>query len=53
LCLSAPATLAQLDENLAALRDPVLPDERRQRLLAHGAALYREETIFRRLVRSL
>jgi hypothetical protein len=52
-CFSAPATMEQLDENLAALRDPSLPDDRRCRLEEHGAALYREETIFRRLVRVL
>jgi HEAT repeat protein len=52
-CFSAPATLEQLDENLAALRDPSLPDERRRALEEHGASLYREETIFRRLVRVL
>ena len=51
-CLSAPATLAQLDENLQALHDPALPDERRQLLLEQGAEVYREETLFRRLVRS-
>jgi aryl-alcohol dehydrogenase-like predicted oxidoreductase len=52
-CLSAPATLEQLDENLAALRDPELPEERRGPLLAHGESLYREETVFRKLVRAL
>jgi len=52
-CFSAPATLEQLEENLAALRDPSLPDDRRRRLEEHGASLYREETIFRRLVRVL
>jgi diketogulonate reductase-like aldo/keto reductase len=52
-CFSAPATLEQLDENLAALRDPSLSEERRQQLEQHGASLYREETIFRRLVRML
>jgi aryl-alcohol dehydrogenase-like predicted oxidoreductase len=52
-CLSAPATLEQLEENLEALRDPHLPEDRLAALLAHGAALYREETIFRKLVRSL
>jgi hypothetical protein len=52
-CFSAPATVAQLDENLAVMRDPSLPDERRRRLEEHGASLYREETIFRRLVRVL
>jgi hypothetical protein len=50
-CLSAPATLEQLDENLAALADPELPDDRRRALLTFGEALYREETTFRRLVR--
>lgn len=52
-CFSAPATPEQLDENLTALRDPSLSDERRQQLEEHGASLYREETIFRRLVRML
>jgi aryl-alcohol dehydrogenase-like predicted oxidoreductase len=52
-CLSAPATLEQLEENLKALRDPELPPDRLAALLAHGTALYREETIFRKLVRSL
>jgi HEAT repeat protein len=51
-CLTAPATLELLEENLAALRLPHLDDERRQRLLAQGASLYEDETIFRRLVRS-
>jgi hypothetical protein len=50
-CLSAPASLAQLDDNLAALRDPVLPEERRNYLLAFGERLYEEETVFRRFVR--
>jgi hypothetical protein len=51
-CLTAPATRELLEENLAALRLPHLDDERRQRLLAQGASLYEDETIFRRLVRS-
>jgi hypothetical protein len=51
-CLSAPATLEQLQENLDALRDPALPDDRRRELLEQGAALYQDETVFRRLVRS-
>jgi HEAT repeat protein len=50
-CLSAPASLAQLDDNLAALRDPVLPEERRNYLLSFGEKLYEEETVFRKLVR--
>jgi len=53
VCLSAPANLEQLDENLAALYDPTLPDERRQHLLRHGAAVYQEDSTFRKLVRSL
>jgi aryl-alcohol dehydrogenase-like predicted oxidoreductase len=52
-CLSAPATLEQLDENLSALRDPTLPDERRQALLRHGERVYAEDTTFRKLVRAL
>lgn len=52
-CLSAPATLEQLDENLAALRDPLLGDERRAALLAQGERVYEEDTIFRKLVRAL
>jgi aryl-alcohol dehydrogenase-like predicted oxidoreductase len=50
-CLTAPATLELLEENLAALRQPHLDDERRHRLLALGASLYEDEAIFRRLVR--
>jgi aryl-alcohol dehydrogenase-like predicted oxidoreductase len=52
-CLSAPASLAQLEQNLAALHDPTLADERRQYLEAFGARLYEEETLFRRFVRDL
>jgi aryl-alcohol dehydrogenase-like predicted oxidoreductase len=51
-CWTAPATVQLLEENLAALRDPALTEDRRQALLAQGASLYEEETIFRRLVRS-
>jgi aryl-alcohol dehydrogenase-like predicted oxidoreductase len=51
-CLSAPATLGELEENLAALHDPELPPERRRRLQAHGEDLYREEKVFHRLVRA-
>ncbi len=50
--LSAPATLEQLAENLDVLRDPRLPEERRHALLAHGEEMYRDETLFRRVVRS-
>jgi aryl-alcohol dehydrogenase-like predicted oxidoreductase len=52
-CLSAPATLEQLAENLQALRDPELPEDRRQSLLAQGERVYEEDTMFRRLVRAL
>ncbi len=52
-CWSAPATLAQLDENLAALRDPTLPPEQLRELLAHGEGVYEEDAIFRKLVRAL
>jgi aryl-alcohol dehydrogenase-like predicted oxidoreductase len=51
-CWTAPATLEQLEANLEALVDPVLPAERRTALLAHGAAVYAEDTAFRQLVRS-
>jgi hypothetical protein len=52
LCLTAPATLEQLEENLQVLADPALPEDRRRALLEQGADVYREETLFRRLVRS-
>jgi HEAT repeat protein len=51
-CLSAPATLEQLEANLAALAEPELPPERRQALLARGERVYQEDAVFRRLVRS-
>ena len=52
-CLSAPASLAHLEDNLAALRDPALPDERRDYLLSFGSSLYDEETVFRKFVRNV
>lgn len=52
-CWSAPATLAHLDANLRALREPELPPDRTAALVRFGDALYREETAFRRLVREL
>jgi aryl-alcohol dehydrogenase-like predicted oxidoreductase len=52
-CLSAPATIEELDDNLAALRDPALPEERRRELVTFGDALYEEEVTFRRLIRSV
>jgi aryl-alcohol dehydrogenase-like predicted oxidoreductase len=51
MCLSAPATLAELEENLQALHDPALPDELRDGLLTSGAAVYEEDTVFRKLIR--
>ena len=50
-CLSAPATLEQLDENLQALRDPELPDDRRRLLLAQGERIYEEDTVLRKCLR--
>jgi hypothetical protein len=52
-CLSAPGTLAELEENLAALRDPALPEDRRAELLSFGERLYEEETAFRKCVRDV
>jgi aryl-alcohol dehydrogenase-like predicted oxidoreductase len=52
-CWSAPATVEQLEHNLAVLRDPHLPAEGREHLERFGAALYREEKAFERLVRML
>jgi hypothetical protein len=52
-CLSAPATLEQLEDTLAVLRDPHLPEDRRAQLEVQGAALYEEEKVFQKLVRSL
>jgi hypothetical protein len=52
-CWSAPATVEQLEANLRALFDPELPAERKAYLQRFGAALYREETVFLRLVRVL
>jgi hypothetical protein len=45
--------MEQLEENLKALHEPDLPEERLRGLLAHGEALYREESVFRKLVRVL
>jgi HEAT repeat protein len=52
-CWSAPATLEELEEDLAVLRDPVLPDTRRRLLEAHGALVYEEDSTFHKLVRVL
>jgi hypothetical protein len=53
VCLSAPATVDELEENLHALHDPILPDERCDLLRRNGAAVYEEDTVFRKLVRTL
>ncbi len=52
VCLTAPATQEQLEENLSAMVDLELPEDRRRRLHEYGDAVYREDTIFRQLVRS-
>jgi hypothetical protein len=51
-CFTAPSTLEQLEENLDALRDPHLPEDRRAALLARGEWMYREDTVFRKTVRA-
>ena len=53
VCLTAPSTLEQLEENLAVRDAPPLTDEETGTILAHGDAVYREETVFRRLIRAL
>jgi hypothetical protein len=53
MALSAPADLTQLSETLSVADDPRLPPERLGWLLEHGAETYREETTFRRTIRSL
>jgi HEAT repeat protein len=50
-CLSAPATVDELDQNLEALRHPELPEERAAALRAGGDLVYREDSVFRRFVR--
>jgi HEAT repeat protein len=52
VCLTAPATLEQLEENLSAMVDLELPEDRRRQLVEYGDEVYREDTIFRKLVRS-
>lgn len=51
-CFTAPATLAQLEENLDALRNPALADDVRERLLKRGEWMYREDSVFRKTVRA-
>jgi HEAT repeat protein len=53
VCLSAPATVAQLDGNLEVLRAPQLPPERRQHLVEHGQGVYEEDRVFRQWVRGV
>lgn len=53
LCLTAPANLEQLEENLQVMEDPRLLPQRREQMEAHGAAVYQEEKTFTRLIRSL
>jgi hypothetical protein len=50
-CLSAPATLDELDQDLGALRHPGLSEERVVALRARGDVVYRDDVVFRRLVR--
>jgi HEAT repeat protein len=52
-CLSAPATVEELEHNLGVLMQPELPSERRAKVLAQGERVYQEDTIFRKLVRAL
>ncbi len=53
MCLSAPANMDHLEENLSVIRDLHLSDDRRERLLKHGELVYQEDTVFRKLVRAL
>lgn len=50
-CLTAPATLPQLQENLSVLRDRNLPESRRQTLLKHGQIVYQHDKIFHEYIR--
>jgi predicted aldo/keto reductase-like oxidoreductase len=52
-CLTAPSSLEELEENLTALSDPRLTDETVAVLRAVGDLAYREDTLFRKLVRAL
>ncbi|HEY8506120.1 MAG TPA: aldo/keto reductase, partial [Gemmataceae bacterium] len=52
-CLTAPATVEFLEENLRAMREPELPEDRLRHLLACGERVYQEDTTFRKLVRAL
>jgi hypothetical protein len=50
-CIAAPATLQQLDQNLLALHEPELPSVGRERLRRQGEMVYREDIVFRKLIR--
>lgn len=52
VCLSAPATVEQLEENLQAFHDPALPADRIVPLRSQGDRVYQEDAVFRKLVRS-
>ena len=51
MCLSAPATMEQLADTLAVVRDPTLSDDRKAHLIAWGDELYREEKLFQQTIR--
>jgi aryl-alcohol dehydrogenase-like predicted oxidoreductase/HEAT repeat protein len=53
ICLTAPATLEQLRENLQALVHPEISPEEMERMKRHGDLLYRQDKTFERLVRRL
>ena len=50
-CLTAPSTIEQLEQNLKAFDDPVLPEKRRQQLLSAGANVYATDSVFNQLIR--
>jgi HEAT repeat protein len=50
-CLTAPATIGEMDQALEALHNPELSEERVASLKAWGDLVYREDAIFRSLVR--
>ena len=52
MCLSAPATMDQLADTLAVVRDPTISAERYEHLIAWGDELYREEKLFQQTIRS-
>ena len=52
MCLSAPATMGQLADTLAVVRDPTISDDRKAQLIAWGEELYREEKLFQQTIRS-